>query len=265
MTRLEGKVAIITGGAGGIGSAAAKRFASEGAKVVVADISFDRASEVADSLGGNALPLYLDAADKDSCKRIVDETLAHFGRIDILHNNHALLNNNMPDDLDVIDTSFEVWEKTMQINLRAYFAMAKYAVPHIIKQGGGSVINMASDSGIQSDIFHIAYGVSKAGIIMLTRSMATHHGRQGVRTNAIAPGLIVTPVVHQAAPELIDILRRHTPSPQLGEPEDIAALAAFLAADESRFVNGQIISCDGGLLSHMPQNADLYDWHEKNK
>jgi NAD(P)-dependent dehydrogenase (short-subunit alcohol dehydrogenase family) len=260
MRRLEGKVAIVTGGGGGIGGATAERFASEGAKVAVADIAFERAAEVADRIGPDAVAIHLDAADERSVKSMVDETVRRFGRVDVLHNNHAWLIDNMPQDGSVIDTPFEIWDRTMAVNLRGYFAAAKYAVPHMIAQGGGSVINMTSDSGIRADLAHICYGISNAGAIMLTRSMALQHGRQGVRCNAIAPGLIVTPAVLEVAGELVDIVHRHTPSPQLGEPRDVAALCAFLAADESRFINGQIISCDGGLLSHQPQVADLGDW-----
>ena len=264
MNGLNDKVAIVTGGAGGIGSATVKRLLNEGAKVTIADINLQRATELAEQLGENALPLFLDGGDTASCKEVVDKTFAYFGRVDILHNNHAWLDNNMLEDLNVVDTSFEVWDKTMAINLRGYFAMAKYAVPHMIDQGGGAVINMSSDSGLKSDLLHIAYGVSKAAITMLTQMMATQHGPQGIRTNAIAPGLVVTPIVHEAAPELVGILKRHTPMPYLGEPEDIAGLVAYLASDDARFVNGQIVSCDGGLLSHMPQVSDLSEWTEKN-
>jgi NAD(P)-dependent dehydrogenase (short-subunit alcohol dehydrogenase family) len=262
MERLKGKVAIVTGGGGGIGGATAERFASEGAKVIVADIKIERAQAVADRIGAAAHAVHLDAEDESSVEAMVAEAVSRFGRLDILHNNHAWLLDNMPNDGSVIDTSFETWDRTMAINLRGYFAAAKYAVPHMIAQGGGSVINMSSDSGLRSDTSHIAYGVSKAAINMLTYSMATQHGRQGVRTNAIAPGLIVTPIVREVASELISLVHRHTPSPELGAPEDIAALCAFLAADEARFINGQVISCDGGLIAHLPQLADHLDWQK---
>ena len=265
MQRLAGKVAIITGGGGGLGGATARRFVAEGAKVVVSDISLKRAQDVANDLGDAALALFLDAGDDKSIKAVVDEAASHFGRIDILHNNHAWLSDNMPDDLTVIDTPFETWDKTMAVNLRGYFAAAKYVVPHMIAAGSGSVINMSSDSGLRSDTAHISYGVSKAAINMLTYAMATQHGRQGVRTNSIAPGLIVTPYVREVAGELVDLVHRHTPSPELGDPTDIAALCVYLASDEARFINGQVISCDGGLLAHLPQTADHLDWMARQK
>lgn len=263
MQRLEGKVAIITGGGGGLGGATAERFVQEGAQVVVADISLERAQAVVDRIGRNAQALELDAADEKAVQAMVEDTAARYGRLDILHNNHAWLQDNMPDDLTVVDTPFDTWDRTMAINLRGYFAAAKYAVPHMIKGGGGSVINMTSDSGIRSDTKHLCYGVSKAGVIMLTQAMATHHGRDGVRTNAIAPGLIVTPYVREVAGELVDLVHRHTPSRELGEPSDIGALCAFLASDDARFINGQVISCDGGLLAHQPQMADHLDWMKR--
>src|SRR3546814_79271 len=265
MNRLEGRVDIVGGGGGGIGGATAERFAREGAKVVVADIFLERAQDVVGKIGKNAHAVYLDGGDEKSVEEMVKETIARFGRVDVLHNNHAWLMDNIPNDRTVVDTPFEVWDRTMAVNLRGYFAAAKYAVPHMIAQGGGSVINMSSDSGLRSDTAHISYGVSKAAIVMLTYAMATQHGRQGVRTNAIAPGLIVTPIVREVASELISLVHRHTPSPELGEPEDIASLCAFLAADESKFVNGQIISCDGGLMTHLPQVADHSEWEARHR
>jgi NAD(P)-dependent dehydrogenase (short-subunit alcohol dehydrogenase family) len=261
MNRLQDKVAIVTGGAGGIGSATVDRLIAEGAKgVVVADIAIDNAQKVAARYGNRAVAFEHEGADEKSSKRMVELALERFGRIDVLHNNHALLTKGMPDDTTVVDTPFEVWDETMAINLRGYFAAAKYAIPHMIRVGGGSVINMTSDSGIKSDHTHIAYGVSKAGVSMLTKSIATHHGKDGIRCNGIAPGLVVHASVRVAAGQLVDILDRHTPSKALGVPEDVAALVAYLAADEARFINGQIISCDGGLLAHMPQVYDLEQW-----
>jgi NAD(P)-dependent dehydrogenase (short-subunit alcohol dehydrogenase family) len=261
MNRLQNKVAVVTGGAGGLGSATVDRLVSEGARgVVVADIAITGARKVAARHGDRAVPYEHHGADEKSAQGLIELAVERFGRIDVLHNNHALLTKGMPDDRTVVDTPFEVWDETMAINLRGYFALAKFAIPHMIRGGGGSIINMTSDSGIQSDYTHIAYGVSKAGVSMLTKSIATHHGKDGIRCNAIAPGLVVHPSVRQSAGQLVGILDRHTPSQALGVPEDVAALVAYLAADEARFINGQIISCDGGLLAHMPQTYDLVEW-----
>jgi NAD(P)-dependent dehydrogenase (short-subunit alcohol dehydrogenase family) len=260
MNRLSGKVAIVTGGAGGIGSATVERFVQEGARVVVADIELDKAKEVAARCGEGAVAVHLDAADERSVQTVVDDTARRFGRIDILHNNHAWILGLVRGDETVVDTEFEVWDKAMSINLRSYFAGCKYVVPHMIRGGGGSIINMASDSGIVANFDHIAYNTSKAGVMALTTNVATQHGMDGVRCNAISPGLIVTPYVKKAAPELVALVARHNLVRHTGEPSDIAALAAFLASEDSRFITGQIICCDGGLLAHLPQNADHLDY-----
>src|ERR1700734_3610272 len=157
MQRLRNKVAIVTSGAGGIGSATVERLIAEGAKGdVVADIAIHNAKKVAARHGDRAVAFEHQGADEKSSKRLVDLAVERFGRLDILHNNHALLTKGMPDDTTVVDTPFEVWDETLAINLRGYFAACKYAIPHMIRTGGGSVINMTSDSGIKSDYTHIA-------------------------------------------------------------------------------------------------------------
>jgi NAD(P)-dependent dehydrogenase (short-subunit alcohol dehydrogenase family) len=255
MQRLTGKVAIITGGAGGIGAATAERFVQEGARVVMADIDENKARQLATQIGSPAKAMYLDGSDEKSVKSVCEQTAREFGRIDILHNNHAWL-TGLGDDLTAMDTDFSVWDKTMAINLRGYFSACKYVLPYMIKGGGGAIINMASDSAIVANFDHIAYNTSKAGVMALTMNVATQHGRQGVRCNAISPGLIVTPIVKERAQELVELVGRHNLINETGEPRDIAALAAFLASEDSRFITGQIICCDGGLLAHLPQNAD---------
>jgi NAD(P)-dependent dehydrogenase (short-subunit alcohol dehydrogenase family) len=259
MNRLAGKVAIVTGGAGGIGSATVERFVQEGAKVVVADIEAEKAQSVADRWGDAALAIYMDGADERSVQATIEHTVQRFGRLDILHNNHAWIRGTRSGDETAVDTAFEVWDRTMSVNLRSYFAACKYAIPHMVRGGGGSIINMASDSGIVANFNHIAYNTSKAGVMALTANVATQHGMQGVRCNAISPGLIVTSYVRATAAELVALVGRHNLLRHTGEPSDIAALAAFLASDDSRFITGQTICCDGGLLAHLPQNADHLD------
>jgi NAD(P)-dependent dehydrogenase (short-subunit alcohol dehydrogenase family) len=263
MKRLAGKVAIVTGGAGGIGSSTVERFVQEGARVVVADLNVEKAKQVAEGFADSAIALFMDGAEEGSVQAVVEETVGRYGRLDILHNNHAWIFGISAGDETAVDTSFEVWDKTMSVNLRGYFAGCKYAVPHMIRSGGGSIINMASDSAIVANFNHIAYNTSKAGVMALTANIATQHGRQGIRCNAISPGLIVTPYVRAAAPELVALVARHNLVNHTGEPSDIAALAAFLASDDSRFITGQTICCDGGLLAHLPQNADHQDLLQK--
>jgi NAD(P)-dependent dehydrogenase (short-subunit alcohol dehydrogenase family) len=259
MQRLTDKVAIITGAAGGIGAATAERFMREGARVVMADIDESKAVAAAARLGTAATAIYMDGADPQSVKSVCDWTVREFGRIDILHNNHALL-GGLDDDKTALDTEHAVWDRAMAINLRGYFSACKYALPHMIAGGGGAIINMASDSAIVANFDHIAYNTSKAGVMALTMNVAAQHGRQGIRCNAISPGLIVTPIVEEKAPELVALVGRHNLINATGEPRDIAALAAFLASEDARFITGQIICCDGGLLAHLPQNADHMDY-----
>jgi NAD(P)-dependent dehydrogenase (short-subunit alcohol dehydrogenase family) len=259
MQRLEGKVAIITGGAGGIGAASAARFIAEGAMVVIADLFEDRARAVAAQLGENALPLFYDAGDPDSIESAVAETVATFGRLDILFNNAALTDLRVQgQDTTATDIPLEVWDQTMRVNVRGMLIGTRFAIPHMAKVGGGSIINTASDSGLAGDIARIAYGTSKGAVITLTKYIAVQHGRQGIRCNAIAPGVIMTEQMRKL-PVLAATIQRHVLTPRLGIPADIAALAAFLAADESAYITGQTIACDGGHLAHQPQIADMLD------
>lgn len=259
MNRLAGKVAIITGGAGGIGSSTAERFLSEGATVVIADLFLDRAREVAGRLGPNALPIYYDAGDDTSIESAITETVERFGRLDILFNNAAVTDVNLQgQDTTVTEIPLEIWDKTLSVNLRGVMMGTRLALPHMIAAGGGSIINTASDSGLAGDIARVAYGTSKGAVITFTKYVAVQYGRHGIRSNAIAPGVIMTEQMKKL-PVLAETIRRHVVTPRLGLPEDIAALAAFLAADESAYITGQTICCDGGHLAHQPQIADMLD------
>ena len=263
MHRLTGKVAIITGGGGGIGSAVARRFVSEGARVAIADLYEDSARKAAEPLGENALALQFDAADADSIKSMIDRTVAHFGRLDILHNNAALTDPpRQQQDTTATDIPLEIWNATLAINLTAYMLGCKYAIPHMIAAGGGSIINTASGSGVAGDLARIAYGSTKGAIITMTKYVATQYGRQGIRCNAIAPGVVLTAALEATVPGLKEIIARHVLTPEFGTPDDIAALAAFLASDESRYITGESIGINGGSLAHQPHYADLKDMME---
>lgn len=259
MERLAGKVAIITGGAGGIGSATAARFIQEGCTVVIADLFEDRAHEVARSLGNSAMGMYYDAGDEGSIKTAIEETAQRFGRLDILFNNAAVTDLKVQgQDTTATSIPIDVWDKTMAVNVRGILVGCRYAIPHMVAAGGGSIINTASGSGLAGDNVRIAYGTSKGAVITLTKYIAVQNGRQGIRCNAIAPGVILTAQMKKL-PVLAETILRHVVTPRLGEPEDIAALAAFLAADESAYITGQTICCDGGHLAHQPQLADMIE------
>jgi NAD(P)-dependent dehydrogenase (short-subunit alcohol dehydrogenase family) len=258
--RLVGKVALVTAGAGKIGAATARRLAAEGASVMVADLDGDRAHTVADDIGTAAAATAFDAADENQVKRVVAETVDRFGTINVLHNNVAWLPSGLSNaDGDVLTTSFEMWDKAMAINIRSYFAACKFAVPHMIAAGGGSIINTSSCAGLAADVMMIAYGTTKAAIIGFTRFVATQHGAQNIRCNAIAPGLVTDADMEAAMPEFTAMSRRHVAATRLGRGEDIAALVAFLASDESFYLTGECIRVDGGFLARMPHTADVAD------
>jgi NAD(P)-dependent dehydrogenase (short-subunit alcohol dehydrogenase family) len=265
MPRLQNKVAIIAGGATGIGAACARRYIAEGAKVAIGDLNIKTAQELAASLGSNAMAVHYDASDAGSIEALVEGAAAKFGRIDVLHNNVALTSQTIQrQDTTVTDIPLEIWNAVLTVNVTSFLLGSKYAIPHMIKGGGGSIINTSSDSGRVGDVTRTAYGASKAAIISLTQHIATQYGLQGVRCNAITPGVILSPAMKDD-PVLVTLIKPHILTREFGEPDDIAALAAFLASDESRYITGQAIACDGGHLAHQPQIADVRKYEAQHK
>ena len=260
MGRLDGKIAIITGAASGIGQATARRVAAEGARTVVADLNAAGAKQVADAIsaaGGEATAVQADLGDNDSVRAMVEAAVTAYGGLDILHNNAAATRWRPPRPAGRRGRP-GVWDETMRVNLRGALVAIQAAVPHMIARGGGSVINTASGSGLTGDLRNPAYGASKAALISLTRYVATEFGKQGIRCNAISPGFIVIPEKPGREAVKATMLRHHL-TPRLGRPEDIAALVVFLASDESAFITGQNICVDGGMLAHQPFLADFRD------
>lgn len=259
MGRLDGKIAIITGAASGIGQATARRVAAEGARTVVADLDAAGAQEVAGKItaaGGLGTAVQMDLGDTLSVRAMVDAAVAAYGGLDILHNNAAATRLAATQDGPVSAADPDVWDETMRINLRGTMVAIQAAVPHMIARGGGSVINTASGSGLTGDLRNPAYGASKAALINLSRYVATEFGKQGVRCNAISPGFIV--ISEKPGREAVAAtMLRHALTPRLGRPEDVAAMVVFLASDESAFITGQNICVDGGMLAHQPYVADF--------
>ncbi|MGH8445383.1 MAG: SDR family NAD(P)-dependent oxidoreductase [Solimonas sp.] len=259
MKGLEDKVAVVTGGASGIGAAACRRFVEEGAKVVIGDINGAAASGLAASLGESAMGVQFDAGDVGSVERLIAAAVGRYGRLDFLFNNAALMS---PDiirrDTDPVNIEFDIWDQTLDVNARGFLAGCKYAIPHMLKAGGGSIVMTSSGSGLLGDISNIAYGASKAAIMSMARYIATMYGKQGIRCNAICPGLIRTEGgkknVHGP---MVEIMERNTLVPRLGVPEDVAAMAVYLCSADAGFITGQSISVDGGMLCHMPYYSDL--------
>ena len=261
-SRLKAKAAIVTGAASGIGAATAAALAGEGADVVLADINLEGAREQAARIvsdGGQAAAVAVDLGDPASIEAMIHFTVERFGGLDILDNNAADTHLSATRDVGVVHTEIDVWDSLMRTNLRGTMLACKYAIPAMRARGGGSIINMSSGSGMTGALAPTAYGVSKAGIITLTQYVATQHGKEGIRCNALVPGLIVTPSTAQsfAAGPFGEMMLRHHLTPRLGKPADIAAAVVFLASDDAAFITGQAICVDGGLLAHAPYHADL--------
>ncbi len=268
MSQLEGKVAIITGAAGGIGAATAALFLERGARVVLADIDTAAVQSVArqiDPAGASTLALHLDLAEESAIAAMTRAALQRFGKIDILHNNAADLspaNAGRDHDIESMDT--EVWDRTFRVNLRGTMLCCKYALSPMVAQGAGSIINTASNLGLQGNLVQAAYAASKAAVMQLTRSIATSHGRRGIRCNTVSPGLVMTPAArNNLPPRLHDIVAGETLTPYLGAPQDIAHAVAFLASDESRYVTGHNLIVDGGTCSHVPGFAQFRELFAK--
>ena len=254
--RVAGKVAVVTGGAGGIGAATARALAREGAAVAVLDIDRAGAERVAAEIvatGADALALGVDLSEEDGVALAVNRVVDRFGRLDVLHNNAALTDSDfLVRDTAVTDLDLEVWERTMAINLTSQMLACKHAIPVMVRDGGGSIINMSSGASLKGDRTRTAYGVSKAGVNTLTMYVATSHGKENIRVNAIVPGLIVTDAVRaHLTEEILGGLSRAVLTTHLGEPDDIAATVVFLASDESRYITGQLLSVDGGMSAHV--------------
>jgi NAD(P)-dependent dehydrogenase (short-subunit alcohol dehydrogenase family) len=253
---MDGRVAIVTGGGGGIGGAAARTLAAEGARVAVVDINDDAANRTTaeiDAAGGTAGAIHADLSDEASVQAAIDVIVGTFGRIDVLHNNAALTDSDfLSRDTTVVDLDAEVWDRTLNVNLRSQMLMSKHAVPHMVAAGGGSIVNMSSGAALRADRTRLAYGVSKAGVHALTMYTATSHGKHGVRANTIVPGLIITDAVKaHLTPEMLEGLGGATLTPYVGAPQDVADLVLFLASDRSRYITGQSFTIDGGMSAHV--------------
>lgn len=256
--RLGNKITIVTGAGSGIGRAVACALARHGAAVVVADIRGESADSVVAEIGdagGQAKAVTVDVSDESQVRRMVDVAIETYGGLDILHNNASDL-ELLRDDLDVVGTNVDVWNRTLGISLTGPLLGCKHAIPHMLERGGGSIINTSSINGRRGDVTRVAYSVAKGGLQTLTLHIAAAYGAGGIRCNAVCPGVIRTrPGMVPEDPGLRPMFNS-TPLARFGEPQDVAELVAFLASDESSFITGQIIEVDGGLLSQMPYAAE---------
>ncbi len=262
MGRVQGKVALVTGGASGIGLSTAQLLAKEGAKVVIADFNVDGAKQVAEEIiaqGGEAAGVFLDAGNADSIKEAVDFTVEKYGKLNVLFNNVGL--TNLQKDLDVVNMDLDEWDRLMNVNTKSVLLGSRYAIPHMIEAGGGSIINTASMSAFASDAIRSAYGTSKAAVAHLTKYIATQYGKDLIRCNAVAPGLILTPAAERnMSQEVLDIFKKYNALPYNGAPEDIGYTVLFLASDESKYITGQTIQVEGGHYIANPSIADFNEY-----
>ena len=249
--RLDGKVTIITGGGSGMGKTAAELFAKEGARVVVSDVSEAAGQGVVDGVraaGGEATFVRADVSREVDARTMVQHAVATYGRLDALYNNAGI----MPEaDHSVIDTDVDTWDKVMAVNVRGVFLGCKYAIPQMLEQGSGSIINIASFvATLGCSVPQDAYTASKGAVLALTRSLAVQFASRGVRTNAISPGPIETPLLMDwlLKDEAAKALRlNRNPSGRFGKPEEIVSVGIYLASDESRWTNGANFAIDGGI------------------
>ncbi|MFJ4655396.1 SDR family NAD(P)-dependent oxidoreductase [Nocardia sp. NPDC088792] len=242
----EGRVALVTGAGSGIGRAMAVAFAAAGARVVVADIETARAKETADSIGAAALPVAADISDEASVAELVRAADDTFGRIDVLCNNAGIMDTMARP----VDTSVEVWDRVLRVNLTGTFLVTKAVLPFMLRQGGGSIVNTASEAGIRGGAAGIAYTASKHGVVGITRNVAWMHAKDGIRCNAILPGPTMTGIGGDAPNWDAEGLAALQPilglNQSIAQPEQMAAVAVFLASEAASFVNGAIVPVDGG-------------------
>jgi len=248
--KLGRKVAIITGAAAGIGEATARLFAREGARLVLVDLDGAALSKLIEELEASTIILEIvgDVADRDLCRSVLIQTAAQFGHLDILFNNAGITSAGT-----LVECSETEWDRVLAVNLKSMYLLSRGAVPMMRDQGAGTIINMSSIAGPTGVANRGAYSVSKAGIIGLTKSLAVDFLKDGIRVNCICPGPIDTPLLQrviasaQNREEARKMMLKNQPMGRLGTPQEIAAMALFLASDDSRFMTGQAIFMDGGL------------------
>jgi NAD(P)-dependent dehydrogenase (short-subunit alcohol dehydrogenase family) len=247
MGRLDGKVAVITGAAGGIGREAAILFSSEGARVCVADMGVE-AGEKAAAECREAFFIKADVSDPKSVQAMYAETEKRYGRIDVLYNNAGIM---PPDDDSILITEPDAWDRVQAVNAKGVYLCCKYGIPHLLKAGGGSVINVASFVALMgAATSQIAYTASKGAVLSMSRELAVQFARQGIRVNALCPGPVETPLLMRLfseTPGAYERRRVHLPMGRLAKAREIANAALFLASSESSYVNGSTFLVDGGL------------------
>ncbi|MFE4241909.1 SDR family NAD(P)-dependent oxidoreductase [Peribacillus butanolivorans] len=246
--KLKDKVAIVTGGASGIGEATVRLFAEEGAKVVIADFS-ERGKDISVELntnGYNTLFVKTDVTNEEDIKQMINETVNKYGKLDIMY-----ANAGVADDAPAHELSYERWKRTIDINLSGVFLSDKYSIEQFLKQGtGGVIVNAGSIHSFVSLPNPTAYSSAKGGVKLLTQNLCTAYAKNGIRINAVCPGYIDTPLLASVDPQTKEYLVSLHPQGRLGKPEEIAKAVLFLASDDASFVNGTTLLVDGGYTAH---------------
>lgn len=249
--RFNGKIAIVTGGASGIGAAFARRLHGEGAAVMIADMDDASGAALTAELGAGASFRKVDVSDAAAVNDMVEACVAEYGRLDILYNNAGIGCFGLTPDLPI-----EEWHRVVAVNLDAVFYGCRAAIPHMRKRGGGAIVNTASASGMAADFGFTAYNATKAAVINYTRSLAIDHAADNIRANAVCPGPVETPILMNgvnAIPGLKSEWEAVVPAKRFARPEEIAAVAAFLVSDDASYVTGVSVPVDGGLTAHTGQ------------
>ena len=246
--RLAGKVAVVTGGCSGIGLATVRRFAQEGAKVVIADLNDELGEQYAAEVGGTYVHTNVaDKADVDNLFKVAHDT---YGRIDIAFNNAGI---SPPDDDSILDTELDAWDKVQLVNLTSVYLCCKAVLPYMLEQKSGSIINTASFVAVMgAATSQISYSASKGGVLSMTRELGVQFAREGIRVNALCPGPVNTPLLQELFakdPERAQRRLVHIPKGRFAEPEELAAAVAFLASDDSSFITASTFLVDGGISS----------------
>jgi NAD(P)-dependent dehydrogenase (short-subunit alcohol dehydrogenase family) len=248
--RIQGKVAVVTGGCSGIGLATVQRFVEEGAKVVIGDIAEQRGHELVGQLGGTDLATYVqvDVTDKEQVDALFQTAKDTYGSVDIAFNNAGIA---PPEDDSILDTDLEAWRRVQEVNLTSVFLCCKAALPHMLEQGRGSIINTASFVAVMgAATSQISYSASKGGVLSMSRELGVQFARQGVRVNALCPGPVNTPLLQElfaSDPERAARRLVHVPLGRFAEPVEMANAVLFLASDESSFITANTFLVDGGI------------------